>query len=173
MDGRGTEPAELAHSLVYLWCNEADCTASDQAWSGNSILGEGHGEMADLELDAEGRPRAAFRTSDGSLGYVWCDADCEVAGTPWDGLLIEGQAQLSGERPTALPFTCDGEIWEGLSPQLLLGAEGRPMVAYDVSVEARCLYQEFGDPQITYEFHPISPVEETVGSCVQPYEPSD
>ena len=83
------------------------------------------------------------------------DEACETAGTAWKGLFVEGQGELSLERPTALPCTCDGEVWEGLGPQLLLGSEGQPMIAYDVSVEGRCLYKEFGEPEITYEFHPL------------------
>ena len=153
--GDGMEQADLSHSLIYLWCDETDCLSSDEAWNGNAVVGDGHGEMADLTLDALGRPRMAFRTSDGSLGYAWCDEACETAGTAWNGHFVEGQAELSPERPTALPFTCDGEVWEGLGPQLLLGSDGQPVVAYDVSVEGRCLYREFGEPEITYEFHPL------------------
>ncbi len=32
---------------------------------------------------------------------------------------------------------------------------GAPWFAYDLVVEARCLYQEIGDPLITYEFHEL------------------
>jgi hypothetical protein len=71
--------------------------------------------------------------------------------------MVEGQGELSTERPTALPFTCDGELWNGVSPQIALTAEGRPVVAYDVSVQGRCLYHEDGTPEtdVTYEFHEI------------------
>ena len=34
-------------------------------------------------------------------------------------------------------------------------SSGASWFAYDLTVEARCLYQEFGDPLITYEFHEL------------------
>lgn len=155
--GDGMEQSEFTHSLIYFWCDVANCTESDQVWNGSAVIaGEGHGEMAALALDASGNPRLAFRTSSGELGYAWCDEACTTPETAaWQATFVEGQADLSVERPTALPFTCDGELWEGLAPQLALGSDGRPLVAYDVSVEGRCLYQEFGDPQITYDFHQL------------------
>ena len=41
---------------------------------------------------------------------------------------MEAQADLMAVRPTALPFTCDGELWNGLAPQLTLGPDGQPLV---------------------------------------------
>jgi hypothetical protein len=120
------------------------------------VVGEGHGEMAALALDPDGHPRMAFRTSGGELAYAWCDESCEsLDQTGWQATLVEGQGDLSAARPVALPFTCDGEVWEGLAPQMALLPDGRALVAYDVSVEGRCLYQEFGEPEITYEFHQL------------------
>lgn len=153
--GDGMAQADLSHTLIYLWCDAVDCADSDQDWNGSVIVPDGHGEMAALALDAEGRPRMAFRSAGGELGYAWCDEGCTTPEGDWQAVLAEGTAELSAERPTALPFTCDGEVWEALAPQLALGGDGRPLVAYDVSVEGRCLYQEFGEPEITYEFHPL------------------
>lgn len=155
--GDGMEQADLSHTLIYLWCDGTDCLSSDEVWSGTVVVGEGHGEMADLELTPEGHPRMAFRTSGGELGYLACDTACETQDQAvWTSNLIEGQGDLATERPTALPITCDGEVWEGISPQLLLPADGRPIVAYDVAVEGRCLYEYVDDPnEVFYDFHEI------------------
>jgi hypothetical protein len=97
----------------------------------------------------------AFLMDGGDVAFWWCDEACEVADSAWQVNRVEGGQELAQERPTALPFTCDGEVWEGLAPTLALDPEGQPLVAYDVSVEARCLYQEVGDPEVTASFHPL------------------
>ncbi|HVG49444.1 MAG TPA: hypothetical protein VM899_15075 [Rubellimicrobium sp.] len=153
--GDGMEQADLSHTLIYLWCDGTDCLSSDQAWTGSVVVAEGHGEMADLELTSEGHPRLAFRTNGGELAFSTCDTACETQDQAvWTSTLVEGQGDLSTERPTALPFTCDGEVWEGIALQLLLQPEGRPLVAYDVSVEGRCLYEDIEQPaEVVYDFH--------------------
>ncbi|TNC63986.1 hypothetical protein [Rubellimicrobium roseum] len=153
--GDGMEPADLSHTLIYLWCDGSDCLSSVEAWTGTVVVGEGHGEMVDLELTPEGHPRMAFRTNGGELAFSTCDTACETQDQAvWASNLIEGQGDLANERPTALPFTCDGEVWEGIGPQLLLPADDRPLVAYDVSVEGRCLYEDYQQPnEVFYDFH--------------------
>ena len=153
--GAGMEQADLSNTLIYLWCDGTDCLTTDDAWSGTVVVGEGHGEMVDLELTPEGHPRMAFRTNGGELAFSSCDSACETQDQAvWTSDLIEGQGELSTERPTALPFTCDGEVWEGIGPQLLLPADGRPLLAYDVSVEGRCLYEDIEQPaEVFYDFH--------------------
>ncbi len=153
--GEGMEQADLSHTLIYLWCDGGDCLSSDEAWTGTVVVGEGHGEMVDLELTFEGHPRMAFRTNGGELAFSSCDTACETQDKAvWVSDLVEGQDDLSIERPTALPFTCDGEVWEGIGPQLLLPSDGRPLVAYDVSVEGRCLYEDIEQPaEVFYDFH--------------------
>ncbi len=74
----------------------------------------------DLEVDGQGRPRAAY--FDGSyinnggeiLYYVWCDGDC-LNGAAWHGLDLE-LAQRTGKHP-----------------DLELDAQGRPRIAHMVS----------------------------------------
>jgi hypothetical protein len=85
----------------------------------------------------------AFLNDGAELAFAWCDENCESQdGGAWGGRVVETQTELSAERPTAIPFTCDAELWNGLAPQLALTAEGRPVVAYDVSVQSRCLYHD-------------------------------
>ena len=56
----------------------------------------------------------------------------------------------NGRKPTDQEI----EIWNGFMPRIAI-AGGAPWFAYDLVVEARCLYQEIGDPVITYEFHEL------------------
>ncbi len=155
--GDGMEVAELSHTLMYIWCDAGpECLVSDQPWFGTVIATDAVGESAALAMTPEGHPRIAFLNDGAELAFAWCDEACETeGGGTWNGYWVENQASLSAERPTAIPFTCDAELWNGLAPQLALGPDRRPIVAYDVSVQSRCLYREWGAPEheITYEFH--------------------
>jgi hypothetical protein len=129
---------------------------TDTAWNGNVVLSDGGGEQASLALDPQGRPRMAFRTSSGELGYEWCDEACESPEGAWGATYVEGQMELVEARQTALPFTCDGELWNGQGPQLTLLPDGAPLVTYDLSVQGRCLYEDRDEPDVTYyNFHEI------------------
>jgi hypothetical protein len=155
--GAEMEQADLSHTLMYIWCDAGpECLVSDQPWFGTVIATGAVGEAAALAFTPEGYPRMAFLNDGAELAFAWCDENCESQdGGAWGGRVVETQTELSAERPTAIPFTCDAELWNGLAPQLALTAEGRPVVAYDVSVQSRCLYHEWGAPEheITYEFH--------------------
>ena len=142
----------LDHSLLYLWC-DADCT-SDANWFGHGLTAKGDGESPDLALTGTGAPRIAFLGEYGDLGYLSCDVDCESDTGQWSLKLQESTADAATDRPTALPYTCDAELWNGMIPHLTLAGD-MPWFAYDLVVEARCLYQEFGRPEITYEFHEL------------------
>jgi hypothetical protein len=150
--GSDMEAAHLDHTLIYLWC-DADCTGSD-GWNGHALTAKGDGEAPDLALTSAGHPRIAFLGASGDLGYLACDTDCESSAGKWDLTLQDSTADAAADRPTALPFTCDTEIWQGFVPRIAL-ANDTSWFAYDLVVEARCLYQEIGDPLITYEFHEL------------------
>ncbi|MEO7221261.1 MAG: hypothetical protein ABIY37_02215 [Devosia sp.] len=150
--GDSMEHESLDHTLIYLWC-DSDC-ANEANWYGHGLTAQGDGEAPDLALTAAGHPRIAFLGEYGDLGTLACDIDCESDAGHWDLRLQDSTADAAADRPTALPFTCDGEIWNGFLPRLAL-AGSTPWFAYDLVVEARCLYQEIGDPLITYEFHEL------------------
>lgn len=153
--GGGSESDDLDYTLIYLWCDSGACTG-DESWGGWVVQGEGsHGESPALAIDAAGRPRIAFLTSRALPALAACDRDCEGEAPEWSAWEFEAEPDMAADRPTAIPFTCDAELWNAMSPDLALGPDGSVHVAYDVSVQARCLYQEFMDPQITYEFHEI------------------
>lgn len=150
--GNSQENPGIDHTLVYLWC-DADCT-SDTSWGGHGLTAKGDGEAPDLALTADGKPRIAFLGSSGDLGYLSCDDACESDAGRWPLTLQESTGDAAADRPTALPYTCDAELWAGSIPRLALAGE-TPWFAYDLVVEARCLYKEFGEPEITYQFHEL------------------
>lgn len=154
--GDGMTDAGLSRQLIYAWC-ETDCTAPEGAnWFGYPLgLGEGVGEGPSLALDGDGAVHMAFVTGGLDLGYATCTSDCENPdGAPWDARLAEAEGAAASARPTALPYTCDGEVWNAMAPSLTLVGR-HPLIGYDISVEARCLYKEFGRPEVTYQFHEI------------------
>jgi hypothetical protein len=135
-----------------MWC-DTSCD-SDASWYGHGVTATGDGEAPDLALTSAGAPRIAFLGEHGDLGYLSCDVECESDTGKWSLTLQDSTADAAADRPTALPFTCDAEIWQGFLPRLALAGDV-PWFAYDLVVEARCLYQEYGDPLITYEFHEL------------------
>ena len=142
----------LDHTLIYMWC-DAGCD-SEANWYGHGLTATNDGEAPDLALTASSHPRIAFLGEYGDLGYLACDTDCESDTGKWDLKLQDATADAAADRPTALPFTCDGELWNGFLPRIAISGDA-PWFAYDLVVEARCLYQEVGDPLITYEFHEL------------------
>lgn len=151
--GDGLERKDLAHELIYLWCN-TDC-GQDASWNGSTVQpGNGIGESADLVLDDKDRPRIAMLTKQGETALAACDEECETSAPKWRFSIAEPIAMPQKERPQALPFHCDGEIWEALKPSLAV-RENTAIVAYDMLVSARCLYKDFQDPVPTATFHEI------------------
>lgn len=153
--GDGMQDEGLSHQLIYMWC-DADC-GSDANWYGN-IRGweKASGEAPDLEINGRGQPRIATVSQHGDIAVIHCDDDCESDESEWTADLVDATASFQADRPTALPFHCDGEIWQGFMPRLTLRGD-TPWFAYDIVVEARCLYEEIGDPdpRPTAVFHEI------------------
>ena len=151
--GDGMERNDLSHELIYLWCN-TEC-GKEESWSGSTVQpGNGIGESADLVLDDRDRPRIAMLTRNGEAALAACDEDCETNTPKWRFALAEPIATPQKERPQALPFHCDGEIWEGLTPSISVSGDSL-LVGYDILVSARCLYKYFQDPVPTATFHEI------------------
>lgn len=151
--GDGTERKDLSHELIYLWC-DTEC-GRDSSWNGSTVQpGKGIGESADLALDENDRPRIAMLTNHGEMALAACDEDCETSTPKWRYALAESIATPQKERPQALPFHCDGEIWEALMPSLSLNGDSAT-IGYDMLVSARCLYKDFQEPVPSYAFHEI------------------
>ena len=151
--GDGMTQKDLDHQLIYLWCN-SDCD-QDKSWNGSTVgPGKGIGEAADLLLDAQDRPRIAMLTSDGQIAFSVCNEDCETTKPAWKSDLVEAMSVPEKERPQAMPFHCDGEVWNGAMPSLALG-ETSATIGYDIVVNARCLYKDYQDPVPSYTFHEL------------------
>lgn len=151
--GDGLERRDLDHELIYLWC-DADC-GKDASWSGTAVgPGNGIGESTDLVLDDKNRPRIAMLTNHGEIALAACDEACETSAPKWRFSIAEPIARPQKERPQALPFHCDGEIWEALMPSLALSGD-TATVGYDILVSARCLYKDFQDPVPSATFHEL------------------
>lgn len=151
--GDGMEQTDLDHQLIYIYCDQ-DCDNEDN-WNGNTVQpGDGHGESPDIELDDQGHPRIAFTLSNGDIGLARCEESCESPNAGWWSDFAERSAAAQAERPQYLPFHCDGEIWQGFAPDLVLDGE-KIVIGYDIAVEARCLYKDYDDPQPSAVFHEI------------------
>lgn len=142
--GDGMTEQHLSNQLIYMWC-ETDC-GSDANWAG-TIVGwaEGAGESPDLEINGRGQPRIAALSNHGDLAVISCEDRCETDAGQWNAAYVEETAAAAADRPTAIPFHCDGELWQGQMPRLTLNGD-TPWFTYDLVVEARCLYKELGDP---------------------------
>lgn len=141
--------------LLYLWCDQ-NCLERKN-WFFNSLgMDASDGQSPDLELDVQGRPRIAWIDSSGDLGYSSCNTGCHSDTPQWQNKIVETEAALRREFPQAIPFNCDADVWEGLAPVLDLDSGGNPRIAYDASVEARCLYDDPNDNQPPY--HRFMPV---------------
>ena len=107
-------------------------------------------------LDAQGHPRAVWITRDGELGYAACDVACESDNGQWRITTLETAAAMEQANPQAIPYNCDGALWQGIAPTLALDSAGNPRIAYDVQVDARCYYADPNDPQNpTYHFERV------------------
>ena len=93
-------------------------------------------------------------TGNGQVALSRCTADCETDEPQWTTVLAEEIAVPQKARPQALPFHCDGEVWNGVLPVLVLGQD-TATVGYDIVVEARCLYKDFEEPVPSSTFHEI------------------
>lgn len=127
--------------LVYRSCDGAcDDPAS---WRSLTISDPGVGVNADLELDAQGRPRIAYGmvpTAGNLLGYAWCDGDCEGDAARWQRKIVETGATLDATFKPAIPFNCQEQAWAEAVPALSLDAAGNPRIAYDALNAAMCYY---------------------------------
>jgi hypothetical protein len=151
--GAGMERKDLSHELIYLWC-DTDCD-KEASWNGSPLQpGNGIGESADLVMDAKDKPRIAMLTKHNEAALAACDEDCETSTPKWRFSIAEPIATPQKERPQALPFHCDGEIWQALMPSLSVDGD-TATVGYDMLVSARCLYKDFQDPVPSATFHEI------------------
>lgn len=127
--------------LSYAWCNSG--CQEIKNWQRTEIgLPQFDGQDPDLALDAAGRPFIAYALyNGGGLGYSHCTAECESSSATWQHTVVETRTHLQAAWPVAHPPHCDGGLWDGLTPVLVLGSEGPLRMAYDATYQARCWYE--------------------------------
>jgi hypothetical protein len=132
--------------LRYGWC-DSFCTdfSSWQVVNGPLLEVESH----DLEMDAQGRPRLIYTTTEFdetgnneslNLYALWCNSDCRTAEALWEKAFIEASGHQSEEWPTILPAVCAEGKWHPLVPTLALGGAGNAQLAIDISYVGKCDY---------------------------------
>lgn len=150
LDGEGNK-------LFYLWCDDNCLDATN--WQQRDLgLPSLDGQEPALELDSAGRPRIAYADYDqGGVSLLWCNDGCETATAQWQNKSLEDRTQLYQAWPVAYPPNCDGGIWDGNTPTLVLTGSGDPQVAYDGTYHARCFYDDNPSDTIppTLAFHLI------------------
>jgi hypothetical protein len=124
--------------FIYAWCDAACTTAGN--WAGSALdFGQGSGASAALALDAQGRPRIAYRDGVANLGYAWCNADCTGEGAQWNKVLAEESNVILEELNVPILPTCVRGGWfSGMRLTLALDAAGNPRIGYDAEFRMEC-----------------------------------
>jgi hypothetical protein len=128
--------------LFYAACDADDC-AVDTNWQLTQVA-SGEGKNVDLAIDAQGRTHMVYDAgSRGTIGEVWCDANCANAGQ-WQRRILETSEQLNQEFAPASPLSCNQEVraWFDAIPSVAFDAQGRLVVAYDTKNVVTCYYDQ-------------------------------
>jgi hypothetical protein len=185
VDSTGRGHMILAHwwldGFQYAWC-DADCYDFAN-WQFIQVSSEGGSELEvglpDLEVDAQGRPRVAFKSSNydetgnnalNSLSYLWCNTACRSTDAQWQTAHIESHPHLNAAWQGSIPPACAEGRWHRMAPSLALGATGTVQIAGDVIYVAPCQYDdasEVWEPGENYTHSTVWRVARTV-SFAQP-----
>jgi hypothetical protein len=132
--------------LRFAWC-DTNCleTTNWQVAQGPDL----EVDSPDLEMDAQGKPRLAYHTTeydesgnneDHSLYYLWCNSSCRSTGAQWQQARVETSEHLRAEWTASLPPACAEGEWYQLAPALASGPANSVHVAVDVGFVAPCQY---------------------------------
>jgi hypothetical protein len=138
--------------LFYGWC-DSNCSpfimpslAEEQFQLVQVAAGEG--QSVDMAIDQQGRTHMVYDAGQrGTLGELWCDNSCTSASS-WQRRILETSEQLSAQLNPASPLSCDQQdkAWLDAIPQVTFDAQGRMVVAYDITSYARCYSLDPSDP---------------------------
>jgi hypothetical protein len=143
-----------AGRLIYAACAD-HCTDATVNWSavdinlpatccnGQAVYNGEYG--LNLALDAQNRPRLAFRISSPivELGYAWCNTNCTTSAQDWQGDIIPSTAASDQELghiryscPTCYPPIpdCDSYWDAGWWPMLALDGEGDAYIVFEAQL---------------------------------------
>ncbi|HMN27191.1 MAG TPA: hypothetical protein PKE45_03480 [Caldilineaceae bacterium] len=127
-------PSPFDDNLLYYLSCDAQCATGDAAnWRSLAIGAPTlSGHHVDLALDGQGRPRLAYSGGNDSLGYSWCDQNCETDNTAWQHRVAETKEALSDDYAILPIRRCTISAWlNGVRPSLALDPQGNPRIAYD------------------------------------------
>lgn len=144
---RGSElNRDEGERLSYHECN-ADCLKPG-SWQRVDVgMPQGHGQDPDLEVDAQGRPRIAWTTGLGNVGFSYCNTACTSAES-WTNLYFSDEHDATWRQalPQALPSNCTDDVWKAKNTVLSVDSADVLNIAFDVEVNARCVEKTPGDP---------------------------
>jgi hypothetical protein len=147
--GTGIGGSLAPNQLHYLGCDSA-CADDASAWHALDIgLPDGHGDGGvDLALDAQGRPRIAYRIAapTDELALAVCDSGCDSSAAGWTQRLLPSTADAEREFghparegcPDCVPPIppCPDAFWDGgYWPSIALDAQGHALIAYELQIQ--------------------------------------
>jgi hypothetical protein len=129
--------------LFYYSCNTG-CLQESNWRSLQLSLPETAGLQPDLAFDNQDRPRIAFQAPDtASLGYAWCQSNCEDAAA-WQTRSVEDGRTLDADWYVLPPAGCDTAWVAGLRPVLAIDNAGQLRFAYDAeNITVGCTAQDW------------------------------
>jgi hypothetical protein len=132
--------------LRYGWCDE-NCLDLN-SWQIVQAPGLDVG-LSDLEMDAQGRPRIVYETTefdetgnneDHSLYYLLCNSNCRSIDAVWEQQRVETSEHLRAEFAKSIPSVCAEGEWYLMVPSLALASAGTAQVAVDALYVGKCEY---------------------------------
>jgi len=157
-------PDGSGRQLHYAWC-DANCLDAT-GWHRSNVnaalgLKAETGADPDLELDPAGRPRIAMIAFGGNtLGYAYCDVNCEAQGAQWQGAAMDNATVLAQEWPVPFAPTCQGGLWRVWTPVLAFDPSGNTRLAYDATYHANCWWSS--DAQAYKSYHQFQLIQRVV-----------
>jgi hypothetical protein len=141
--------ADTDNSLYYAWSNANSTTIAGWHTYSLDLPPYDYSRSVDLAIDSQGRPRVAFATEAGDLGYALCISQCQSTLAEWQYRLVETAAELEAAYPVVLGPTCISGVWEieGYT-SLALDTADRPAISYHVRQAQLC--QDYPGHYITF-----------------------
>lgn len=138
---QGVVPGGRGERLFWMAC-DGSCFQADSWVSVDLGLGASAGQEPDIELDAQGRPWIAYvDITRGGVGVATCDSTC-VDLQRWRFGHTEDRADLTQAWTAPYPQGCAGGQWNAAAPALVLPVGDAPIVAFDATYHADCLYDD-------------------------------
>lgn len=140
-------PGGRGQRLVWMAC-DGGCLQADSWVTLDLGRGAASGQEPDIELDGQGRPWIAFLdAARGGVGITTCDSTC-VDLRRWRFGHVEDHTDLARVWPGGYPQGCGNGAWNAAAPSLVLPSGDAPLVGFDATYHATCLYDEIPEDDI-------------------------